>query len=99
MPAETHVERAPIGPDDVFALVRDRLTELLDVDEAQVTLDADLERDLGADGLAVIELVETLEDELAERTVGFAVDDDDLAELRTVRDVVDLVVAGLDGRD
>ena len=99
MPAETHVERAPIGPDDVFALVRDRLTELLDVDEAQVTLDADLARDLGADGLAVIELVETLEDELAERTVGFAVDDDDLAELRTVRDVVDLVVAGLDGRD
>jgi len=99
VPAETHVERAPIGPDDVFALVRDRLTELLDVDEAQVTLDADLERDLGADGLAVIELVETLEDELAERTVGFAVDDDDLAELRTVRDVVDLVVAGLDGRD
>ena len=98
MPAETHVERAPLGPDDVLALVRDRIVELLDVDEADVTLDTDLVDDLHADGLAVIELVESLEHELAERSVGLAVDDDELADLRTVRDVVDLVVAGLSGR-
>ncbi len=99
MPAETHVGRAPLGPDDVLAIVRDRIVELFDVDEADVTLDADLVGDLHADGLAVIELVESLEDELAERSVGLAVDDDDLADVRTVRDVVDLVVAGLAGRD
>jgi acyl carrier protein len=99
VPAETHVERAPLGPDDVLALVRDRIVELLDVDDADVTLDSDLVDDLHADGLAVIELLESLEDELAERSVGLAVDDDELADVRTVRDVVDLVVAGLSGRD
>jgi acyl carrier protein len=99
VPAETHVERAPIGPEEVLALVRDRIVELLGVDEAAVTLDSELVADLHADGLAVIELVESLEDELAERSVGLAFDDDEIADLRTVRDVVELVVAGLTGRD
>ncbi len=55
MPAETHVEQTPLGPDEV------------------------------------------LEDELGERTVGFSVDDEDLAELRTVGEATDYVVARLGG--
>ena len=44
---------------------------------------------------ALIELVEALEEELGERTVGFHIDDEDLADLKTVRDAVDYVVGRL----
>jgi acyl carrier protein len=48
--------------------------------------------DLHADEPAILELVEAIEEEMGERTVGFSIDDDDLADLRTVRDYVDYVV-------
>jgi acyl carrier protein len=95
MPAETHVAGAPIGPDDVLALIRERLAEILEIDEARITREARFGDDLNADSLALIELVEALEDELGERTVGFKVDDEDLADLHTVGDAVDYVVARL----
>jgi acyl carrier protein len=95
MPAETHVERTPIGPDEVLRLIRDRLVEILEIDEALVTRDARFAEDLGADSLALIELVESLEEELGERTVGFSVDDEDLADLHTVGEAVDYVVVRL----
>jgi acyl carrier protein len=41
--------------------------------------------------------VEGLEEELGERSVGFRIDDEDLEELRTVRDSVDYVYAKLGG--
>ena len=95
MPAETHVERSPFGPDEVLALVQERLAAILEIDEGRVTLDARFVDDLGADSLALIELVEELEEELGERTVGFSIDDADLGDLRTVREAVDYVVARL----
>ena len=91
MPAETHVERSPIGPDEVLRLIRERLVDILEIDEALVTPDARFAEDLGADSLALIELVEALEEELSERTVGFRIDDEDLEDLKTVRDAVDYV--------
>jgi acyl carrier protein len=96
MPAETHVEQTPMGPDEVLTLIRERLAEILEIDEARVTRDAKFADDLQADSLALIELVEILEAELGERTVGFSVDDEDLAELVTVGDAVDYVVARLE---
>ena len=95
MPAETHVERTPMGPDEVLMLIRERLAEILEIDESRVTPDARFAEDLDADSLALIELVEVLEAELGERTVGFSVDDEDLAELTTVGEAVDYVVARL----
>ena len=95
MPAETHVEQSPIGPDDVLRMIQERLAEILEIDESRVTLDASFTDDLDADSLALIELVKALEEELGERTVGFTIDDDDLADLRTVRDAVDYVVRRL----
>ena len=92
MPAETHVERNPIGSDDVLRMIRERLAEILEIDEDRVTLDSDFAADLDADSLALIELVEALEEELGERTVGFSIDDEDLGDLRTVRDAVDYVM-------
>jgi acyl carrier protein len=95
MPAETHVEHGSMGPDDVLALIREHLAEILEIDESRITRDARFADDLEADSLALIELVEVLEAELGERTVGFSVDDEDLAELQTVGEAVDYVVIRL----
>ena len=95
MPAETHVERGPVGPDEVFGMIRERLSEILEIDESNVQLDSSFADDLDADDLALIELVESVEEELGERTVGFSFDDEDLADLHTVRDAVDYVTARL----
>src|SRR5438552_2681110 len=95
MPAETHVERNPIGPDDVLAIIRDRLAEILEIDEDRITRESRFADDLEADSLALIELVEALEQELGERTVGFTIDDEDLGDLLTVGDAVDYVMQRL----
>src|SRR5213083_1979982 len=95
MPAETHVARGPIGPDEVLRILRERLAEILEIDEERITPDSNFTEDLGADSLALIELVEALEEELGERSVGFRIEDEDLEDLRTVRDAVDYVVAKL----
>jgi len=96
MPAETHVEQGgPPGPDEVFGLIRDRLAEILEIDDARITRTARFDEDLAADSLALIELVETLEEELGERTVGFSVDDEDLVDLKTVGEATDYIVARL----
>jgi len=75
--------------------VRGHLAEILEIDDDAITLDATFADDLNADSLALIELVEALEEDLGERTVGFTVDDEDLGDLKTVRDAVDYVVARL----
>jgi acyl carrier protein len=95
MPAETHVAGGPIGPDEVLLVIRERLAEILEIDENRITREARFGDDLDADSLALIELVEALEDELGERTVGFRIEDDDLADLTTVGEAVDYVVARL----
>ena len=97
MPAETHVARGPLEPDEVFALVRAQLAEILGIDEEQIALESRVVDDLHADEPAILELVEAIEDEIGERTVGFAFDDDDVADLSTVRDYVDYVLDRLRG--
>jgi acyl carrier protein len=95
MPAETHVAQGPIGPDEVYRILRERLAEILETDEDRIKLESSFTEDLDADSLALIELVEALEEELGERTVGFSIDDEDLGDLRTVQEAVDYVVARL----
>jgi acyl carrier protein len=79
----------------VFGLIRDRLAEILEIEPDRITEDARFVDDLEADSLALIELVEVLEEELGERTVGFQIDDEDLEDLTTVRDAVDYVCGRL----
>jgi len=95
LPAETHVERGPLDRQQVFELIRDRLADILEIEPGTITESASFTEDLEADSLALIELVEALEEELAERTVGFRIEDEDLEDLKTVRDAVDYVVAKL----
>jgi acyl carrier protein len=93
MPAETHSHRAPISADDVERIVCDQLVEILGVDPDSIAPDTRLREDLDADDFALIDLVEAVEAELGERSVGLSIDDDDLVELRTVKDAVDCVLA------
>ena len=95
MPAETHVEQGPISRQEVFELVRDRLADILEIDAGTVNEGDSFADDLDADSLALIELVEAIEEELGERTVGFRIDDEDLEDLKTVRDAVDYVYGRL----
>ncbi|MDQ3569349.1 MAG: acyl carrier protein [Actinomycetota bacterium] len=80
---------------EVFELIRDRLADILEVDPSEITEGASFSEDLSADSLALIELVEALEEELGGRAGGFRINDEDLEDLKTVRDAVDYVVAKL----
>ena len=91
MPAETHVEQGPIGRDEILNIVRDRLADILEIEPSTITEGQSFVDDLDADSLALIELVEGLEEELSDRTVGFRIDDEDLEDLKIVRDAVDYV--------
>lgn len=77
--------------DDIVSLIRDRLADILEIEPSQIKEGDSFADDLDADSLALIELVEALEEELADRTVGFRIDDEDLQDLKTVRDAVDYV--------
>jgi acyl carrier protein len=95
VPAETHVEQGPIDRQEVVDLIRDRLADILEIDPASIHEGDSFADDLEADSLALIELVEALEEELGERSVGFRIEDEDLEDLKTVRDAVDYVVGRL----
>jgi len=92
VPAETHVSGAPLGRPEVLEIVRDRLSDILEMEPGDIAEGASFVDDLDADSLALIELVEALEDELSERSVGFRIDDEDLEDLKSVRDTVDYIV-------
>lgn len=95
MPAETHMEQTPMTRQEVFELIRDRLADILEIDPSGINEGDSFSDDLEADSLALIELVEMLEEELSERSVGFRIDDEDLEDLKSVRDAVDYVVGRL----
>lgn len=82
---------------EVLDLVRNQLAEILEIDPSAITESSSFSDDLNADSLALIELVEALEEELADTVEGFRIEDEDLEDLRTVRDAVDYVSAKLEG--
>lgn len=67
----------------VFEKITAILAEQFDVEEDQITADTDLQADLGADSLDVVDLVMTIEDEFE-----IEVPDDDIETVRTVGDLV-----------
>jgi len=97
VPAETHVEKGPMDRQQILELIRELLADILEIDPSAISESSAFAEDLDADSLALIELVEGLEEELGERSVGFRIEDEDLEELKTVRDAVDYVHAKLEG--
>ena len=93
MPADS----APLERDEIFEIVRDRLADILEIEPSTITEGQSFVDDLDADSLALIELVEALEEDLSERSVGFRIEDEDLVDLKTVRDAVDYVYGRVKG--
>jgi len=91
MPAETHRNVGDISSDEVAQLVYDVIAEI--VGEADVASDASLAA-IGIVDLTLLDIVDALETELGERTVGLRLSDDDVADVKTVADLVELVRNG-----
>lgn len=83
----------PLSRTAVVELIRSQLADILEISPDTVQEGSSFVDDLDADSLALIELVEALEADLAPRIAGFRIEDEDLEDLRTVRDAVDYVMA------
>src|ERR1700712_362868 len=88
---------APLDRDVVFEIVRGNLADILEIDPSTISQGQSFVDDLDADSLALIELVEALEEELSERSIGFRIEDEDLVDMKTVRDAVDYVYTRVKG--
>ena len=71
---------------EVFEKVKGLFVEDLGIDESKVTMDAKLEEDLEIDSLGIVEVVMAFEDEF-----DIEIDDDELADVSTVGQAVNLL--------
>ncbi|MBP3508445.1 acyl carrier protein [Oscillibacter sp.] len=74
-----------------FEKVRDIIVETLGCDAEEVTPEASLSDDLGADSLAAVELVMALEE-----ATGLSIAEEDAANLKTVGDILTYLAAHKD---
>lgn len=72
----------------VLEKVKAILAEQFDVEEDKVTADTDLQEDLGADSLDVVDLLMSIEDEF-----GVEVPDDEIENIKTVGTLVSYIEA------
>lgn len=86
---------ATIERGEILGIIRDRLAEILELEPSEIGEGDSFQDDLDADSLALIELVEAIEEELGERGIEMRIEDDDLEDLKTVRDAADYVVGRL----
>ncbi len=82
---------ATITRDEILEIVRDRLADILEIEPSGIGEGQSFVDDLEADSLALIELVEALEEALSGRIADFRIDDEDREDLKTVRDAGDYV--------
>lgn len=71
---------------NMFDQIKKVLVEAINVDEEEVTPEAKLNEDLGIDSLAAVELALELEN-----TFDIRIEDEELAKLVTVQDVMDII--------
>ena len=82
--------------DEVLAVVQGAVATVLELDPATVTRETRFKADLEADSLALVEIVEIVEETLAPKArPGFHIEDEDLDGLTTVGDAVDYALARL----
>ena len=70
----------------IFDKVKDLVVDQLDADADKVTLDANIQDDLGADSLDVVDLVMALEDEF-----DVEIPEDQVENIKTVGDIVKFI--------
>jgi acyl carrier protein len=77
--------------EEVFEHVKTILVETLSVDEDKVTVEARFQEDLETDSLDLVELVMTMEERF-----GIKISDEEAAEIKTVGDAIEFVMARAD---
>ena len=75
--------------DPTFEKIRDIIVDKLNVDPAEVTMEARFREDLKADSLDLVELIMAFEDEF-----GGAISDEDAQKITTVGEAVKFLKAG-----
>ena len=71
-----------------FDKIKEVIADTVSIDEAEITLDADLKEDLGIDSLDAVEISIALEE-----AFDIAIPQEELAKFVTVQDIVDFVDA------
>ncbi len=70
----------------VLDKIKSILSSQFGIDEDQISENTDVVNDLGADSLDVVEMMMSVEDEF-----GLMIEDEDIAEMKTVGDVVNYI--------
>lgn len=78
--------------DSVLAWIRGRFAEVLELDPADVSPDSELAADLDADSIDLIEVVNG-----AEKAFGVSIEEQDLYDLETVGQLVELIESARQG--
>jgi acyl carrier protein len=78
-----HMDRS-----EAFSALQKAAVDVLQVEADKVTETASFAEDLEADSLDLVELVMSLED-----TLGITIEEDELAEVKTVGDALDVILA------
>ena len=72
--------------EEIFDKLKELVVDQLGVEEDEVTMEATMQDDLGADSLDLVDLVMSVEEEF-----GVKVADEDLENIKTVGDIVNYI--------
>ena len=72
--------------EEIFDKLKELVVDQLGVEEDEVTMEASMQDDLGADSLDLVDLVMSVEEEF-----GVKVADEDLENIKTVGDIVNYI--------
>ena len=75
-----------MAKEEIFDKLKELVVDQLGVDEDEVTMEATMQDDLGADSLDLVDLVMSVEEEF-----GVKVADEDLENIKTVGDIVNYI--------
>ena len=75
----------------IFEKLKDIIADQLSVDADEVTMDSNIQDDLGADSLDVVELITTIEDEF-----DLSIPDEAVEEIKTVGDIANYIEKNTD---
>jgi acyl carrier protein len=75
----------------IFEKLKDIIAEQLSVEADEVSLDSNIQDDLGADSLDVVDLITTIEDEF-----DISIPDEAVEEIKTVGDIVNYIEKNTD---
>ena len=75
-----------MAQEEIFDKLKELVVDQLGVEEDEVTMEASMQDDLGADSLDLVDLVMSVEEEF-----GVKVADEDLENIKTVGDIVNYI--------